>query len=398
MTESFRFQKVLTDVKTGVYVRNYRITNEELGMDCRWFIEKRRLEGGVSDGVDIVTVDNGALSFTIVPTRGMGIWKGEFKGLQLGWKSPVENLVHPHYINLETRGGMGWLYGFNEWIVRCGLESFGPPGVDVITDEEGNKIEVPLTLHGRIANIPADTVKVRVASGSTLELEVEGTVYERTLFGPSFKLTNVTSTSLNSNTVRLTDVIENLKSTIEEMQVLYHCNYGVPFLEEGARVVAPFKTVAPRDAPSVEGIDEFDVYGPPESGFVDQVYFCELLGDEDGRTCVALIDRNEEKAVSMSFSVEELPCFTIWKHTDSLENGYVTGLEPGTSFPNLKTFERKRGRVVKLGAGQKYEVHIEFSVHLGREEVDEVKDRIEGIAGRAKTKVYKKPNPEYSPT
>ncbi|RLG98424.1 hypothetical protein DRO28_02655, partial [Candidatus Bathyarchaeota archaeon] len=341
MTESFRFQKVLADVKTGVYVRNYRITNEELGMDCRWFIEKRRLEGGVSDGVDIVTVDNGALSFTIVPTRGMGIWKGEFKGLQLGWKSPVENLVHPHYINLETRGGMGWLYGFNEWIVRCGLESFGPPGVDVITDEEGHKIEVPLTLHGRIANIPADTVKVRAASGSTLELEVEGTVYERTLFGPSFKLTNLTSTSLNSNTVRLTDVIENLKSTIEEMQVLYHCNYGVPFLEEGARVVAPFKTVAPRDASSVE----------------------------------------------------ELPCFTIWKHTDSWENGYVTGLEPGTSFPNLKTFERKRGRVVKLGAGQKYEVHIEFSVHLGREEVDEVKDRIEGIAGRAKTKVYKKPNP-----
>ncbi|MCD6528851.1 DUF4432 family protein [Candidatus Bathyarchaeota archaeon] len=95
----------------------------------------------------------------------------------------------------------------------------------------------------------------------------------------------------------------------------------------------------------------------------------------------------------MIFSVEELPCFTVWKHRDSLENGYVTGLEHRTSFPNLKTFERKQGRVVKLGAGQKYEVHIEFSVHLGREGVDEVKDRIEGIARRAKTKVYKNLTP-----
>ena len=65
---------------------------------------------------------------------------------------------------------------------------------------------------------------------------------------------------------------------------------------------------------------------------------------------------------------------------------------------SLKTFERKQGRIVRLGAGQKYKVHIEFSVHLGREEVSKVEDRVKAIARGVKPKVYRKPNPKYSPT
>ena len=38
--------------------------------------------------------------------------------------------------------------------------------------------------------------------------------------------------------------------------------------------------------------------------------------------------------------LEELPCFTLWKNTAAEADGYVTGLEPGTNFPNLRSFER----------------------------------------------------------
>jgi murein DD-endopeptidase MepM/ murein hydrolase activator NlpD len=48
----------------------------------------------------------------------------------LGWNSPVKEVVHPRLINLQSRGGLGWLEGFNEWMVRCGLENNGHPGVD----------------------------------------------------------------------------------------------------------------------------------------------------------------------------------------------------------------------------------------------------------------------------
>ncbi|KYH41587.1 MAG: hypothetical protein AYL32_003990 [Candidatus Bathyarchaeota archaeon B26-2] len=388
------FERVLTDVGAGIYVADWKVTNEEFGLGERWTIEKRRLSGGLSDGVDIVAVDNGAFSFTIVPTRGMGIWKGFFKGVRLGWDSPVENPVHPHHINLEARGGLGWLEGFNEWIVRCGLENFGAPGTDVIIDNMGREREVTLTLHGKIANIPAERVTVRVRLEPKVELEVEGVVYERSMFGPNLRLTTRIVTSPGDNKVRIMDTVENLKSSPAEMQLLYHCNYGKPVLDEGTRILAPFRIVAPRDARAAEDIASFDVYGPPETGFVEQVYFCELAGDSDGRTVVALVNRDETLATSISFSLRELPYFTIWKNTASLEEGYVTGLEPATSFPNTRRFEREKGRVIKLEPKGKYRAEIELSVHMGRDDVQKVKAEIERF--KVEPKIYQRPIRDYS--
>jgi len=368
------FEKTLTDVENNVYLKNWKINNEDLKMDHKWVIDKRRLEGGVSDGVDIITVNNGILSFTVVPTRGMGIWRGEFKGVYLGWNSPVKRLVHPHYINLETRKGPG--YGFNEWALRCGLEDFP----------------------GRIANIPAEAVKVKVTSESNVALEVEGVVYEQAFFGPNFKISSTVSTALNGNTIHVTDLLENLKSTTQEMQLLYHCNYGTPFLEEGAHVIAPFKVVVPRDARAAAGVKCFNIYGPPETGFTEQVYFCELKGNNGGQTEVALINRDETKAVSLSFSLKELPCFTLWKNTNSIEEGYVTGLEPATFFPNKKIFERKHNRIINLGPKERYKIELDFSVHLGKEKVLKLKDKIKILMKGIEPKIYAKPDPYYSPT
>ena len=175
------FEKTLIDVENGIYVERWSLSSRELMMGKKWRIEKRRLYGGLSDGVDIITVNNGQLSFIVIPTRGMGIWKGEYQGIFLGWSSPVRNLVHPRHVNLEARSGLGWLDGFNEMIVRCGLSNFGAPGTDIITDNMGRKKEVTLTLHGKIANIPASIVRVKVGLRAPFKLEVEGIVYELSL-------------------------------------------------------------------------------------------------------------------------------------------------------------------------------------------------------------------------
>ncbi|MEM2939494.1 MAG: DUF4432 domain-containing protein, partial [Candidatus Bathyarchaeia archaeon] len=65
------YSKTLLDVENEIYVEKWKITSAEFGAGKEWCIEKRRLYGGPSDGVDIITVDNGRLSFTVVPTRGM---------------------------------------------------------------------------------------------------------------------------------------------------------------------------------------------------------------------------------------------------------------------------------------------------------------------------------------
>src|ERR1051326_7808043 len=80
-----------------------------------WAIRKQTLHGGVREGVEVIELNNGPLSLSILPTRGMGIWKGNFRGLHLGWNAPVVGPVHPKFVNLADRGGIGWLAGFNEW-------------------------------------------------------------------------------------------------------------------------------------------------------------------------------------------------------------------------------------------------------------------------------------------
>jgi len=327
----------------------------------------------------------------------MGIWKAQFEGVYLGWNSPVRNLVHPHYINLESRGGLGWLDGFNEWVVRCGLESFGAPGLDVIIDNMGNKKEVMLPLHGKIANIPASIVKARIGLKPPFELGITGVLCERSMFGSDLKMSTSITTTPRSNLVKIVDVTENLRSVSDEMQVLYHCNYGPPFLEEGARLIAPIMQVAPNNSRAADGIRTFDIFGPPQPGFVEQVYFFKLIGDDDGYTSVMLINKDETKAVSVSFSVKELPCFTLWKNTSSLEEGYVVGLEPGTSFPNNRAFERAQSRVPRLRPKEKYRSEISLAVHLGKDMVQKMKEQIDGLRRGVEPKISDRPVKEFSP-
>ena len=280
--------------------------------------------------------------------------------------------------------------------MRCGLASFGAPSVDVIRDNTGREKEVLLTLHGRIANIPASRVRAKIGLKAPFELGVEGVVYERSMFGSNLKLTTSITTTPGSNSLKISDTVQNLRSGPDEMQLLYHCNYGSPFLEEGARLQAPIRRVAPINPVAMQGIDSFDVIGPPQSGFIEQVYFMELLADNRGETRVALVNRDETRAVSVSFSVKDLPCFTLWKNTAAFEEGYVVGLEPGTSFPNPKRFERERNRVVKLRPEEEYRSKAILSVRIGRDEVHKVQRAIEGIRGNTKPVVFKEPIRDFS--
>ncbi|MHC4462548.1 MAG: DUF4432 family protein [Planctomycetota bacterium] len=180
------FCVVLTDVEQNVYIETLHITNRNLTPDCPipWSVHKYVLHGGKQEAVEVIEVDNGKLRFKVVPTRGMSVQQVLMGDLRLGWDSPVKGLVHPKFINLHTRQGLGWLEGFNEWMVRCGLEFFGPPGTDEFIDNTGNKAKMDLTLHGKIGNTPASIVEVIIER----KVPYCGKVDEACLHGPKLEL------------------------------------------------------------------------------------------------------------------------------------------------------------------------------------------------------------------
>ncbi|MBI2921940.1 MAG: aldose 1-epimerase family protein [Planctomycetes bacterium] len=373
----------LISVSRNLNVGDWEVTSREAspGSPVPWSVRKTRLHGGKQEGVDLIAIDNGRMQITIIPARGMGVLSARSGDFKLGWDSPVREVVHPSFIHLDSRGGLGWLEGFNEHICRCGIEYNGHPGPDTFTDFSGRETTVNLNLHGRIANLPAQEVEIAVDPDPPYRIRIRGEVCERTFYGPRLLLKTEISTEPGQNGFRISDSITNMGSQPQEFEIFYHCNYGQPLLGEGARFVAPVRRVTPLNARAAEGIREFDAYAGPVAGFQEQVYCMRLAADARGRTEAMLRDAAADRAVSLAFSIQELPCLTLWKDTGAPEDGYVTGIEPGVNFPHNRRLERKAGRVPKLGGGERHSMTIDFQAHEGRTEVRSLEDRIRAIQG-----------------
>src|SRR5207247_1525298 len=126
------------------------------------------------------------------------------------------------HVHLGDFGGLGWLTGYDEWMCRCGLSSNGPPGEDAVADKNGRVKRSQLTLHGRIANLPASYVEVRVNLDPPHELSVIGQVEESGLFLPNLRLTTTYTTAPGSQRLVIHDAVENRAAEPAEMQLLYH--------------------------------------------------------------------------------------------------------------------------------------------------------------------------------
>jgi Domain of unknown function (DUF4432) len=379
---------VLTSAREGIHVDAWEITNATLKLPAApaWSISKRTLHGGRQEGVDLVTIDNGTLKIEIVPTRGMGVLRVDRGDVRLGWDSPVKEVVHPAFVNLESRGGLGWLEGFNEWFVRCGLEFAGHPGRDTFVNNVGERAEMDLTLHGKIANIPASEVEVLVDPTPPHRLRVRGRVDERMFYGPKLELWTEISTEPGAGSLRIQDRITNLGAYEQEFQIIYHSNYGPPLLGAGAEFVGAVSRVVPFNRRAADGNARWAAYGGPTPGFVEQVYCLYPYGDRENRSRIMLRNAAGDRGVSLGFSVAQLPYVTLWKNLTAIDEGYVTGLEPGTGFPYNRGIERQFGRVPTLAAGASREFAIEVGVHVDGAEVGSVADAIRRMqAGRPTT-------------
>src|SRR5665213_2590294 len=379
--DRMRYSQTLINSSNNVNVPDWQITSREITPDCpvNWSVRKVALAGGKQDGVDIIVIDNGKMHITICPTRGMGVLHAELGDVRLGWDSPVKETVNPNHINLQSRGGLGWLEGFNEFIVRCGLESNGHPGVDKFVNNVGDESTMELTLHGKVQNIPASEVEVVVERQAPYRIHVRGRVDERMFYGPKLELWTDLSTEPGSSAFTITDTLTNRGGAEQEFELLYHINFGRPILEEGATFAATAQRVTPFNAHAAKGIDSFTQYRGPALGFVEQVYCLTPIADADGHGLAMIQNRGKDRAVTIAYATDGLPKLTLWKNTNAVEEGYVTGIEPGTGFPYNRGIERKAGRVPKLAAGASRSFSVKVQVHVGANEVKVAEGRIAAV-------------------
>jgi hypothetical protein len=106
------------------------------------------------------------------------------------------------------------------------------------------------------------------------------------------------------------------------------------------------------------GIADWNRYAAPDDGFRQQVYQLGLRSDERGETEVLLRNSVGSSGVRMCFNIEQLPCFSLWRNLVATADGYVTGLEPGTNFPNPRSVEEQQGRIIRLQPGKKWRADL----------------------------------------
>jgi hypothetical protein len=191
--------------------KTWKLVNQSSGMPAQPHLEirerdlpglgnvgviKRTYSGGLADGVVGIEINNGKLEIDVLPTRGMGIWRviphGDRELSSVGWKSPVQGPVHPAFVELGEPSGLGWLDGFDEFFVRCGLESNGAPEFDTKT----GRLTYPL--NGRIANRPAHEVDVTVDTDNQT-IAVRGVVDETRFHFLKLRMTTTITTKFGSN-------------------------------------------------------------------------------------------------------------------------------------------------------------------------------------------------------
>src|SRR5206468_4020829 len=149
--------------------------------------------------------------------------------------------------------------------------------------------------------------EVRANLDAPHELSVIGHVEESGLFLPHLHLTTTYTTVPGSNRLVIHDVVENRAAEPAEMQMLYHCNLGPPFLEAGSRIVAPIRELAPLTPRAAESMATFDTYPGPTPGFTEQVFVYDLLPDAAGRTLALLYNAAADRGLAVRWNRNELP-------------------------------------------------------------------------------------------
>ncbi len=279
--------------------------------------------------------------FTVLPDKCLDIHSLRYRGVTLSqqskngltgntWGQPI-----PGNFSTSVSGGM---------LFTSGLLNAGPDCVDNGLYHQS---------HGNIGITPAENLCARSYwDGDEYKLEVSGTMRESGLFKQNLLLTRKITTALGSDELTIEDTLENLTALPEEFCLLYHFNFGFPFLSEDLALDFGENECLPRTPEAAAGLGEAEKMIHPEHDFFEHVFFRKMVPGADGIARVTARNANLGIGAEISYETENLPNLCQWK---SMRAGdYALGIEPANMYIMGRAAERENGTLPVIeGYGKK---------------------------------------------
>ncbi|OCG20927.1 hypothetical protein A9G11_09535 [Gilliamella sp. wkB108] len=254
------------------------------------------------------------LNFSVLPDRGMDICFCRFKGIPIAPISKV-GLQNPEKV---SDADYDFFKNFHcGLLTTCGLNHIGPP-----SNKHG--------LHGPISNLRAERFSIdEFWQQDDYIIRVKGTMRQAVFFGENIQLQRTIETSLKSSEFTITDTITNQAFKEETLRLLYHINFGFPFLSPESEIILPEVKTRPRDMNAEKGFEHYLNVTTPQDNYDEQVYLHQLT--DHGISQFSIKNKPLGLMVSCQFNSSQLPYLTQWNQFG--KNEYVLGLEPGLDYP-----------------------------------------------------------------
>jgi len=280
-------------------------------------VEQLECVQGPARGSRVIRVaTGGGLEFDLHPDRGLDIGRATIDGIGVAWLSPT-GLAAPSF---AEPGGLGWLRTFGGGLLTtCGLDAFGPPGVDRY-GEYG--------LHGRVSATPATILEAGLVNGIA---RVTASVRQAGVFAENLEMRRTISSPVGSRTITISDRISNDGHRPWPLMVLYHCNLGWPLVSADTELGVSEGPVEPLQ----QSDDDWRAFADPDPRFAERVYL------HRGTSTARLSRPSLGLGIEIKVDPASLPCLYQWKMLG--EGTYVTGLEPA-NFACLSGPESLRTR------------------------------------------------------
>lgn len=286
-------------------------------------------------GGDVLHVSTGRFSFQVLPKRGLDIFNASYQAVPLAFCCKAGMKIHD--------GDEFCDHFFGGLLTTCGPDNVGPS-----CTYRGSV----LPQHGSYTLHEAEQLCVNTEwQEDELVTEITGKIPFCRLFGRNLLITRKIRTIYGRDQLEVTDTIENLSFEPFELMLLYHMNFGYPFLDETLQLHIPSDKIIDFNGKSPP--EDSVKFHEPRVGYEEQVFVHTFPQQE---APLRLSAELENRGIRVRLHTMGLPYLIEWKQLGA--GDYALGIEPATAPPCGFIEAQKNGLLKVLAPFEKYETKI----------------------------------------